>query len=181
VSPSITANGWQQFTGQFTLSAADAAAGYDRIEFRLVQELFHAPSTLHIVYLDDMELVTQGQSPDPDFQLTATNSFGNATTYQVTATSAPLPSGGKFWWKVEEIDLTTGNPLPNTTVINPAPWWANPTTNQFWGYNGTSALGNTSNIGVFVRGHKYRITRGVWSSCSPWADLSKTVFMCTNC
>ena len=180
-SPSITSNGWQQYTGQFSLSAADAAAGYDRIEFRLVQELTHVPSTFHIVYLDDVELITQGQLPNPNFQLTATIPSGNATTYQLTATAAFLPSGASFWWRVEEIDLTTGNALPNTTVTNPAPWWANPLTNVFSGYNSTSNLGNISNIGVFQQAHKYRISRGVWSDCSPWTAISKTVFMCTGC
>jgi len=185
-SPSITSLTWQQYVGQFTLSAADAAAGYDRIEFRLLVEPYPQPTgtvgTAHIVYLDDVELIAQGQQPlDPDFQLTATNLSGNATTYQLTATSTPLPNGAGFWWQVEELDLVTGNVLPNSTVTNPSAWWGNPTTNVFSGYNGTSTLGNTSNVGLFQQGHKYRITRGVWSSCSPWAAKAKTAYMCTNC
>jgi hypothetical protein len=178
VSPTITANGWQQFTGQFTLSAADAAAGYDHIEFRLVQLLLPvAPSTFHIVYLDDVALAVQGQAPDPDFQLTATSPIGNTTTYQLTATNSPLPAGASFWWRVEELDLNTGNVLANTTVTNPSAWWPNPTTNVFAGYNGTSSLGNTSTIGVFMLGHKYRISRGVWSACFTWTAVSKTVYI----
>jgi hypothetical protein len=118
---------------------------------------------------------------DPDFSLAATLPSGNSPTYQLTATSAPLPAGVGFAWIVEEIDLVTGNVVPNTTVINPSAWWATPTTNVFSGYNNTSALGNTANAGIFQQGHKYRITRGVWGPCNDWTPISKTVFLCNNC
>jgi hypothetical protein len=111
-----------------------------------------------------------------DFQLSATSSSGNAATYQLTATNGPLGSGVGFWWMVEEIDVSTGAVVPNTTIINPSAWWANPTTNVFSGY-----YNNSSPIGLFYQGHKYRISHGVWNSCNPWLAVSKTVFMCNNC
>ncbi len=119
------------------------------------------------------------QAPNPDFTLTAVLPAGNSSTYQLTATTAPLAPGVGFWWQVEELNPTTGSVLPNTTVTNPAPWWANPTTNVFSGYNGTPTLGNTSNPGIFAQGHKYRISRGVWDTCHPFASISHTVFMST--
>jgi len=118
-------------------------------------------------------------SLDRDFTLTATLPAGNSSTYQLTATTTPLPTGASFWWQVEEIDLVTGNVVPNTTVTNPAPWWSNPTTNVFAGYNGTATLGSTSSAGIFQQGHKYRIARGVWAQCNPWTSISHTVFMST--
>jgi hypothetical protein len=111
-----------------------------------------------------------------DFQLSATSPSGNSTTYQVTATNAPLGNGVSFWWQVEEIDVVTGAVVPNMTVTNPSAWWANPTTNVFSGY-----YNNSSPIGVFYQGHKYRISHGVWNSCNPWIAVSKTVFMCITC
>ncbi|HWS90099.1 MAG TPA: hypothetical protein VN282_24230 [Pyrinomonadaceae bacterium] len=124
-----------------------------------------------------MELIGKSQSQlDPDFQLTATMPSGNSPTYHLTATSAPLPAGASFWWAVEELDLVTGNVLPNTTMENPSAWWGNPTTNVFQGY-----YNNSSPVGVFKQGHKYRIRRGVWSLCHQWKDISKVVFMCNNC
>ena len=175
-SPSVTAQTWQNYSGTFSLTAADAAVGYNRIEFRLVQQQApYGPS--HIVYFDDAALSPIMQSPlNPDFQLSATLPSGNSPTYQLTATSAPLPSGAGFWWRVEELDPVTGAVLPNTTVTNPSAWWGNPTTNVFSGY-----YNNNSPVGVFYQGHKYRITRGTWSACNPWAAISKTVFMCTSC
>lgn len=178
VSPTVGGQTWHQYSGQFTLSAADAAASYDRIEFRLIQEPSHTPWTFHIVYLDDVELVSLAQSStlDPDFQLTATMPSGSSTTYQLTATSAPLPSGAYFSWQVQEIDIATGAVVPSTTMTNPAAWWGNPTVNVFQGY-----YNNSSSVGVFQRGHKYRIERAVWSSCSPWKSVTKVVYMCSNC
>jgi hypothetical protein len=111
-----------------------------------------------------------------DFQLSATSPSANPATYQVTATNAPLGNGVSFWWKVEEIDVSTGAVVPNTTMVNPSAWWPNPTTNVFSGY-----YNNSSPIGVFYQGHKYRISHGVWNSCNPWMAVSKTVFMCNNC
>ena len=116
-------------------------------------------------------------APDPDFTLTAVIAAGNSSTYQLTAT-APLPAGVSTWWRVEGLD-PAGNVVPTMTVTNPSAWWTNPTTNVFTGYNGTGTLGSTGSPGVFSQGHKYRITRGVWDSCHPWAQASHTVSMST--
>lgn len=179
-SSSVTPKTWTQYTGQFTLSATDAAAGYNRIEFRLVQASVGG-SYFHIVYLDDVSLTPQNQpSLNPDFQLTATMPVGNATTYQLSATSPALPAGASFWWQVEEIDLITGNTVPNTTMTNPSVWWPFPITTSFQTYYCPANQTCPSVPGVFQQGHKYRITRGMWAPCRPWAQISKTVFMRTN-
>lgn len=59
VSGSITSGNWQYFSGKFTLSAADAGAGYDRLELRLTQVAPSSGKTFHIVYLDDVSLVNK--------------------------------------------------------------------------------------------------------------------------
>jgi hypothetical protein len=100
------------------------------------------------------------------------------TTPIVTATLAPLPAGVRFAWEVEEFDVA-GNPVPGTKVSNPAAWWPTPTINAFNGYNGTSTLGNTSSVGSFKQGHRYRITRGLWAECNPWTPIVHSVFMST--
>jgi hypothetical protein len=117
--------------------------------------------------------------PSPDFTLTAVLPAGSSNTYQLTATAAPLAPEVGFSWQVEELNPVTGAVLSSTTVTNPAPWWTNPTTNVFSGYNGTASLGPTGNPGVFAQGHEYRITRGVWDTCHPWTSISHTVFLRT--
>lgn len=104
--------------------------------------------------------------PDPDFQLTATLETGNTSTYQVVASTAPLPTGAGFSWKVEEIDAS-GN-VTGPVMNNPSAWWPSPTYNNFSGY-------------VFQQKRRYRITRGVWSDCYTWTALTKVVSMCSNC
>jgi hypothetical protein len=123
---------------------------------------------------------------DPGFTLTATLP-ANSPTYQLKATYPALPAnvGASFWWQVEEIPVT-GAPI-GLAPPNPQQWWSLsvPDKNEFWGYNGTPNLAsgapNTLPVGEFNQGKKYRITRGVWSTCSPWRASSKTVFMCNGC
>jgi hypothetical protein len=102
-------------------------------------------------------------SLNPDFTLQATLNAGNATTFQVLATMPALPVGASFWWQVEEIDCA-GNTVAGTVLTNPAAWWTLPTANNFPGY-------------TFQAGHRYKIRRGVWSSCVPWTEKAKTVEM----
>jgi len=93
---------------------------------------------------------------------------GNTSTFSVVANMAPLPAGAAFWWKVEEIDPTTGATVPNTVMENPAAWWPTPAVNNFSGY-------------TFKQKHMYRITRGMWNDCVKWVDLKKVVYMCSAC
>jgi hypothetical protein len=109
-----------------------------------------------------------------DFTLTASFPSGGGS-YQLSAIPSATPLG--FWWEVSEIDITTGVVVSGTTMTNPSNWWVAPfiTNNIFPGYccNPTTSSG----YGVFVIGHKYRITRGTWGPCSPWNSTSKTVYM----
>jgi hypothetical protein len=72
VSTPITAKAWQLYSGQFTLSATEVAAGYDRIEFRLTQIAPTYGNTFHIVYVDDVSL--QAAAKGMTWSLLATNS-----------------------------------------------------------------------------------------------------------
>jgi|GEM_PF-1005588 len=117
-----------------------------------------------------------GKPLDPNFTLNATLA-GNAPTFSLNATTAALPSGAGFWWRVEEIDAS-GNVVANTTLTNPSSWWSTPTSTNFSGYCCNNA---SSPPGVFLQGHKYRITRGVWDACTPWRAVSKTISICNNC
>jgi hypothetical protein len=57
-----------------------------------------------------------------------------------------------------------GNTVAGTTLTNPATWWSLPTVNSFPGY-------------TFQAGHRYKIRRGVWSSCVSWTEKAKIVEM----
>lgn len=172
---------WQWDGAVWTQVAATGPA--PRVGASMVYDSFNGQLVLYggyaggVPYSDETwTMGSAAMNPDPDFQLTATLPAGNSPTYQLTATAAPLQPGASFWWRVEELDAVTGAVLPNTTETNPSAWWANPTTNVFSGY-----YNNSSPIGVFYQGHKYRVSRGTWSSCTPWSAVSKTVFLCNNC
>jgi hypothetical protein len=175
-SPSITQKNWTYFSGQFYLSAADAAAGYNRIEFRLAPANPTFGKYSNTVYLDDVGLqVASGPPIDPDFKLTGWIPQGNPSTFLAQADVATVPQGSGFWWNVEEIDPATGATVPNTTMTNPPAWWNTPNSTQFPGY-----YQNNSPYGVFLQGRTYRIRRGTWSQCSPWTEISKTISLCSG-
>ena len=169
----VTVGAWQHFTGQFTLTAAEASAAYDRIEFRLAPTQLSS-TTLNIVYLDDVSLVVTGQPTlTSDFQLTTVWVDGSSPVF-ITATMAPLALGANFWWKVEEVDAS-GGALQGTVMENPVLWWGDPLTNVFRGYAAPPNM-----AGRFWPGHRYRITRGVWSPCVPWLQTVKTMLVDTH-
>jgi hypothetical protein len=174
-SQPVTQQTWTHFAGQFSLTAADAAAGYDRIEFRLTIVPPQSTYYSHAVYLDDVSLVSAGLPINPDFLLTGSIPAGNASTFVLQATVGTVPPGSGFWWNVEEIDPATGAVVPNTTMTNPPAWWLTPNSTTFPGY-----YNNNSPVGIFVQGHTYRIRRGTWSQCSPWSEITKTVSMCSG-
>lgn len=116
VSPSITSPNWQQFTGQFTLSAADAAVGYDRIEFRLVQ--FQAtggasPFT-HAVFFDDVELTQQVPT------LPCCKCLGEVVTLDLSTGQG----GGAIdpFWEVDGHPAYITPPDSSWLTLTPAQW-----------------------------------------------------------
>lgn len=178
ISGSLNNTTWTQYSGTFTLSAADVAAGYNRIEFRFMAPPNSSVSTGNrITFLEDVSL-TQGNNPiSSDFTLSASNPAGSPTNYIVTASVASVPAGSGFYWEVSEINPVTNAVIPGTTMTNPSNWWGTALyyTNTFPGYccNSTVTTGN----GTFLLGHKYRVTRGTWGPCATWQSTTKTVYM----
>ncbi len=127
---------------------------------------------------------------NPDFNLST--SFNSPYTYY-TATATPvvttgLPAGFGFAWFVVEVD-GANNPIAGTDVCNPSAWWSGLSTN-FCGYDGfnNSAYNCTGTVnctatpvGLFVNGHRYRITRATWSTDCGWQQTSKIIYQCHNC
>ncbi len=75
-----------------------------------------------------------------------------------------------FMWNVVELDAND-QPISGTEMANPSNWW----NSQFYinlnfpGYtypNFNSTI--LSPAGTFLVGHKYRVTRGIWSGCNSW-------------
>lgn len=183
-SPDITAKTWTNYGGSFSLTSADVAAGYDRIEFRMtpIPEGYKGlilNNYSHIIFMDDVSLTQNPVTISSDFGLTGSIPAGNTTTYIVTATVSGARIDG-YWWEVGEID-NNGNYISGTVITNPSNWWATNlyNTNTFPGYccNSTVTTGN----GTFYQGHTYRITRGTWGPCTPWTSTSKIIKMCTGC
>jgi len=183
ISSPISSTNWTLYSGQFTLSAADVAVGYNKIEFRFVaQPYLTGINNARVAFLDDVSLsLVQGSPISSDFTLNGTNPSGSTTNYLVTANVASVPANSGFLWEVSEIDVNTGAVIPGTTMSNPSNWWNTSLwyTNTFPGYccNSVPTTGN----GTFLLNHKYRVTRGTWGPCNPWNATTKTVFMCTGC
>ncbi len=123
---------------------------------------------------------------NPDFTLSSTLYSGYFTCLATPLVTTGLPPGFGHAWMVEEVSGPPGySSVPNTMVNNPAIgcWW--PMTCNFTGYNGTSTYPATcpsgNPPGQMTAGHYYRITRGTWSTNCGWQQISKVVFMCSNC
>lgn len=89
---------------------------------------------------------------------TSCNSSNNVMA--VVATFPQMCDGMSFYWKVCELDANNQE-IFGTCLENPSTWWTTGTTQNFPGYS-------------FVKGHKYRIYRGVWSvpdACIPWRGI----------
>lgn len=176
----ITATSWTPFNGNFTLTAAEAMIGYNRIEFRLTP----TPSnTTEIgrsrsVFLGNVS-ITKGPNNhlSSDFTLIATNPTGSLTHYIVTATVASVPPETGFDWEVCEVNPITNAVIPGTCLNNPTSWWSPSLslTNTFPGYCCNSST--TSGNGLFGLGKKYRVIRGTAGPCNPRTTTTKFVFM----
>jgi Secretion system C-terminal sorting domain len=127
----ITSTNWTNFAGTFTLTAADAAVGYDRIEFRVPLLPYASGSNNVHVDIDNTSL-TASPVPLPNIlnsqyycsgsPVTVSPSFsGTATnhTWQITqSNSAGVPTPGGYTWTS---NLINGNPVvytfPNSSTI----------------------------------------------------------------
>jgi hypothetical protein len=149
--------------------------------------IFNVPAT-SISAIDNWS-VTINRTPlayDPNFTLSATLPAGSST-YQLKATYPAPPFGTNVWWRVEAIDLVTDLAIPGTVLIDSTNWVNSPydIMNNFSGYDGTPFFNNDNFInlipGIFLQGHRYRITRGLSGNGCGLAHSLKTVFMCDSC
>ncbi len=182
-SPVITNSNWTKYQGTFSLTQSEASIGYNRIEFRRTPNPYKTtPDPFSSgIFIDDVNLAHGRTSIiNSDFTLTATNPNGSNYNYLITATVNNIPTGSGFYWNVCEVDVFSGNVVPNTCLENPSSWWNQSLwyTNTFPGYccNANTTTGN----GTFLLGHKYSITRGTWGECSSWNQTTKTVYMDTE-
>lgn len=118
---------------------------------------------------------------DPSFSLsinTASSSYFTLSALANDQTASSSPGFG-FAWFVEELDMSN-NVL--FTFSNPSCWWYPLSTpNVFSGidciantYSGTSTIANCTvpPVGKFRYGHRYRITRGTWTTDCNWRQQS---------
>jgi hypothetical protein len=138
--------------------------------------LNYSSSYSHTVFLDDFDLHRIETTINPDFNLDCYHPLGSPN-YVVTASINNVPEGSGFWWEVNEVDINTGNIIPNTTLTNPSSWWDETLklNNSFPGYCCQTNV--ISGNGTFLYGHKYKITRGAWGPCSSWHSTTKYVYM----
>lgn len=121
---------------------------------------------------------------DPSFSLNVNTSANANFTLSALANNqntASIPGFGYAWF-VEELDANNNAIF---TFTNPSCWWIPLTTPTVFNgidcvtntYSGASTIANCTipTIGKFLYGHKYRITRAVWSNACPWNQSSITV------
>ncbi|MFN6074183.1 MAG: hypothetical protein ACK46Y_01345, partial [Fluviicola sp.] len=121
---------------------------------------------------------------DPSFNLsvnTSNNSYFTLSALANNQSASSIPGFG-FAWFVEELDASNNAIF---TFTNPSCWWQ--ALNVPTVFNGINCVSNTYSgastiancaippVGQFLYGHKYRITRGVWSDLCPWSQTSITV------
>lgn len=130
----------------------------------------------HSVFIDDFDLHKIDTPISSDFGLEGFHPAGSST-YIVTATVSNIPSGSGFLWEVSEVDVNTGAIIPNTTLSNPSSWWSQSLLyeNTFPGYCCQSNI--TTGNGIFLYGHKYKITRGTWGPCSAYNSTTKYIYL----
>lgn len=121
---------------------------------------------------------------DPSFNLTVNtvnNDFFTLSALANNQTASSIPGFGYAWF-VEELDINNNSIF---TFSNPNCWWQSLSTPTVYNgidcvnnsYSGSSTIANCSNptVGKFLYGHKYRITRAVWSNSCPWDQVSITI------
>ena len=166
---SVTIKAWTHYQGTFLLTAADAALGYNRIEFRLTKATSVWEHYYHDVFLDDVQLACSSRSsasagftlfvpPHPSFACFATPIAINACAvckWRVCEVAAGGKEVACMWWGTESC---AGVHDFLISYLPPDAYWYYP----------------------FSKGHTYRITLYVKTSCSGgWVSSSKTVFVST--
>jgi len=179
---SVTIKAWTHYQGTFLLTAADAALGYNRIEFRLTKATSVWQHYYHDVYLDDVQLVCSSRS-SASAGFTLVVPYDSTSTFTCIATPIAINACALCCWRVCE-RAAGGNEVYCT--------WNNGTTGHGWCvgsnvgakvifmFSSTPWVPWSFNPYSFYRNHTYRITHYVMDSCSGgWVSSSKTVFVST--
>lgn len=151
---------WTYFSGTFSLSAAEAAIGYDKIEFRMA--LQNPTSATKIVFMDNVSLTppeeaTAGMDVPEQVCLGAPlwvdgSTSSNESSHQWTITASN--ANGVTTWD------------PNTTWVSP--WYAGPA--------GTVDLNALSGFN-FQGGQHYLIRLAVRNCATAWTANHRVVFV----
>jgi len=174
---SVTIKAWTHYQGTFLLTGADAALGYNRIEFRLTRATSVWPHYYHDVYLDDVQLACSSRSSaSAEFTLVVPY-YTSLPSFTCIATPVAINACALCYWRVceiaaggTEVDCLGGGWCAGSTVGAPLTFpllllYVPP---DFYVYK------------TLYKGHTYRITHYVMDSCSGgWVSSSKTVFVST--
>ena len=160
VSSSVTQLTWTQFSGTFTLTAAEAAVGYDRIEFRLNNQWSNDNATnSHIVFLDDVDLSPTALTPS----ITGPTKFCDGSPLTFTG-SLTAGTSTNYYWGIE--------PCTSAGVVTGSPIWSN----WYTGTPGTFTFPSTLGLPC---GAYYKIKLAVANGCYGWIETA--VIIQLNC
>ncbi|MEO0727246.1 MAG: hypothetical protein AAFZ63_22055, partial [Bacteroidota bacterium] len=114
--------------------------------------------------LDNLALMQAPQCPDEAARFDVETHTDNGTSYSITVT-AFIDAGlcQATWWAIEQIDPTTGTPVPGTRVAG-IHW---DTSHSFEGYDGTDTPSG-NDPGQLEYDKLYKISRGTWGECQIW-------------
>jgi hypothetical protein len=150
----INTTTWQNHSAIFTLTAADVANGYNRIEFRLVTTTGGTNYTENI-FLDDVDLHSQPYVLQTSFSLNSTYCYCGLIYLVPNANTNPANTNHQ--WYIYESDYA-GNQIGSQTLI---------------GSNANCTL-NTCSL---TKNKYYTVKHGCWFACSPWTESRKTFYL----
>lgn len=158
-SSSITVQNWVQFTSSFTLTAAEAAAGYDRIEFRMNNNWGPDATKSHIVFLDDVSLSFTPMVP----AVTGPTAFCDGAPLTFTG-SLTGGASSSYYWDIEPCDAAG-------TVTGPLIW-----SNWYTGTPGVFTFPN--DLGLPCNAY-YKVKLAVSNGCTYWIETFTIIHI--NC
>ncbi|MCW3071335.1 MAG: hypothetical protein JWO44_1225 [Bacteroidetes bacterium] len=158
-SGAITQQTWTNFSSTFTLTPAEAAFGYNKVEFRLNNNYATDVSHTHSVYLDDVSL----SSIPLMLNVTGNSSFCLNDLLSFTGSSNLTLSN--HFWEIAECDASGA-------YTNPSASW-----NQW--FSGTPGAFTFPALGFITCGNYYKIKLAGGNGCNGWTEFNKIIFI--NC